>query len=587
MQIKILITKNLSKVALFFLLVFLQQTSFALSSAKVDRDTISINQEVLLNINTDQVSRLSSRDMQALQKDFQITNRYSSYSFSMVNGRFKKSNEIGLYLRPKATGIFQIPSLQLGNDTTPAIEITVTQNAGNAAVGSNGSTLESFIETGFDKNNVYVQEQVLLSYRFYSPYTILESKTSKLAIENTNSYFLDKLEYTKEVNGSQYYVHEYRFALFPQRSGEINIPATKIAAVINTPGRNNSGFYQLNFGEKITLSSPEAMLSVKAIPNNLKHSWLPAKHVNISEDWSQNLSDVRVGDTLTRYIDINLEGVLPEHLPDLQFDDIPNLKIYPDSADKIQGTSSDGVTTQYSQTINVIATEAGQYTLPAIAIHWWDSEQDALVSSTLPEQKINVLDAQGNSVNRQFTTPNAPALTPDAPTNNTTQPSATENTADDGGTSFAWLKWLFILAGMSLFAVLAGFIYTQNKKKMIGQSKQSAETLLENAFANIEQANAEQDYSGIQQALRDWAQLQWPNADILSISDIEDHVQEQFKNVVGEEIQQLQKKMYSAAQIDSSWNASLLIQTLKANTESNINETQASAKNKLPDLYLS
>jgi len=193
---------------------------------------------------------------------------------SIINGRSSSSQTWSLELTATKSGIFNIgpASVLLGGQTlsTKPLAVNVLSVAAsskgtvNAPTGSDGKV---FVAAEFDREEVYVGQQVTWRIQLYTQLSV--EGYDILALPDFAGFFSkEKIRYDKRVQyislrGKKYAVRTlHEFALFPQEAGAISVGAARVSVGIEQPGPQ--GFL---FGPKpVALQTEPIGLNVRALP---------------------------------------------------------------------------------------------------------------------------------------------------------------------------------------------------------------------------------------------------------------------------------------------------------------------------------
>lgn len=258
---------------------------------------------------------------------------------------------------------------------------------------------EVFLQTSVSKNQVYVQESLIYSIKLY--YTLaFERGASFSNLEMSDAAYNklgEDLNYTETLAGTLYTVNESRFVIFPQSSGEFSIAPIRFRAFTQTRStRNNPNLHTTTQRQAIELFSQEHQISVSPVPASYPSPvWLPSSSVTITETWSRSLEDMRIGDSVVRTVQFDVEELYASMLVNLDFTADSKLRHYPAEAQQIDITESSGVRSGHTQNITLVATEAGRFTLPAVEIPWWNTASNTLEYAILPAQDLDILTVNG------------------------------------------------------------------------------------------------------------------------------------------------------------------------------------------------
>jgi len=389
---------------LVFLLMLGCQASASALVARVDRTQLSLDETVELTLETGDITAFGRPNLQPLDGLFKVFDSRQVNQLSGANGEARTITQWLITLQPLQTGYVVIPPLQLGDWRSEPITLHVSEP------GNEGSdTLAPiFIDSSLDQDSVYVQAQVVLTLRIYHSVSLYDDST--LSPLQMSDALVERLgeprTYEKDINGIRHGVIEIRYALFPQKSGTLSIPAQLFSA---TTVASNGAFYGSRFGKSTQVKSPEIPLEVKAKPAEYPADapWLPATDLTLVEAWSPQPQDAQLGEALTRSLMLKAEGLSSTQLPPLESPPVAGLRRYPDQPSLNDEVTDKGVSGSREQREALVATGAGEYVLPSVELVWWNTVEDRLERSTLPERTLQVAE---NSEFQQ-----APITHPDTP----------------------------------------------------------------------------------------------------------------------------------------------------------------------------
>lgn len=422
--------------------------AFAIT-ADVDRNRISLDETVTLTITVEGASLFGEPDLSPLERSFSVLN--TQRRTQIVNG--DATTQWIIPLSPKREGELRIPSLKVGRDRTPPITITVGKS-GNTASGSQRDSL--WMTAELEKSSVYVQEQTIVSIRIGTAVDLLEApKINKPDISNTPLEVLNSTQYRKRIDGTLYTVFEIRCALFPGQSGALVIPPFVAEALVPQQVRQNSSlFFQqfLNQGRRVRLTTAALDLDVKekpaAFPSNAP--WLVAQALSASETWSDDPQKLQTGGSITRTVTLQARGALAEQIPALPAFTLDGFKLYPDQPNSEKQTDGNGVTGTRIESVAMLPTRPGDFTIPEIRIPWWNSTTDQLEYASVPAMSLKVA---GAALQAPPTTSAPPPVSTD--TGSTPpQPAANTELAPAPATGMAPWFWISAILAAGWLATL-------------------------------------------------------------------------------------------------------------------------------------
>lgn len=192
---------------------------------------------------------------------------------------------------------------------------------------------------------------------------------------------------SQEIGGVTYTSQRHEFAFYPQRAGTFTIPPFTVRyGIAGKIGENPTEHSDQTQPIEITAVMPPGA-------ENL-HSLIATTDLKVSETWSPAIqSTYTAGNALKRHITFRAPDVPGMVFPAVNTPQIDGLKLYRARAtihDKINRGSLIG---ERAETLTYVCQEPGQYTLPAVNIHWWDLDQKTIKVITLPAVVFEVTPA--------------------------------------------------------------------------------------------------------------------------------------------------------------------------------------------------
>jgi len=442
-----------------FLFLFLSLfCSIALATpikVNLDRNRINLNESFQVEFETTQDPN-ANPDFKPLETDFEIIDLNHSSQMSWVNGVGSNSIKWTFILMAKKTGELVIPALKFGSETSPPAKITVIKNQQPELL--NDAPL--FLQVDVDKENPYIQSQVIYRLRFFRQQNIqiAEARLSDLILDDA---MVEKLgnteEYKTDIKGQPYIVSEVKYAVFPQKSGALEIPSMSltVAVVANSRTRLNRMFGSYSTRREV-LASQIISLDVKPTPADVKDKkWLVSEQVYIEQKWSGDINTLKVGEPLTRTLRLFAKGVMGSQLPVLQDEMMEgaDLRSYPDKAKIEEQKSTKGIVGFREEKIAFIPSKAGTYTLPEIKIVWFNLRTQQQETASIPATTITAIATASSST---------PQVPPVVVVDETHKPVSTPiNTVIETIENPLW-KWLTAIFA-SCWLVTLGFFLTRKK----------------------------------------------------------------------------------------------------------------------------
>ncbi|WP_417791224.1 BatD family protein [Stutzerimonas xanthomarina] len=378
------------RITLVFLLLLGLQTNAATLLARVDRTTLSLDETVELTLETADGTAFGKPDLQPLDSLFKVSGTRQNNQLAGANGEAQAITQWQVTLQPLQTGYVVIPPLQLGDARSEPITLHVTE----PSASDSDLLAPIFIDASLDQELAYVQAQVLLTLRIYHSVSLYDDST--LSPLQMNDALVERLgeprTYEKDINGVRHGVIEIRYALFPQKSGELTIPAQVFSATAVAPSTGDQ--YGSRFGRATQVKSPTIPLVVKPKPADYPAdaAWLPARSLTLVEAWSPEPADAQLGEALTRSVLLKADGLTSSQLPPITSPKVSGLRSYPDQPTLNNEVTANGVSGSREQREALVATRAGDFQLPPVEVVWWNTVDDRLERSTLPGRNLLVAD---------------------------------------------------------------------------------------------------------------------------------------------------------------------------------------------------
>ncbi len=522
-------------------------------TAHIDRDSVNEGETFTLTLKV-----TGSDDGQPvvtpLQKDFEVLGTGQRSEVQIINGSVESHRAWTITLSPRHTGNLVIPPITVGNSSSNALAISVLP--ATASSGGTGDQGDVFIEVNVKPDKVYVQAQLLYTVRLYYATPLRQGNLSEPTLDNAIVQKLgDDSKFETQRNGRDYQVIERRYAIFPQRSGALEIPAVVFDGDVDDPSRSGLDPFFDNFNPSthhVRLRSRTLDVQVNAQPATYRGAnWLPAQNVSLEEKWSPEKPQFRVGDPVTRTVIIHAKGLSASQLPDLPQPDQPGLKLYPDQPQTHSSTSGGALVSEREEKIAMIPTQAGDLTLPAIHLDWWDTETEHERSADLPARTIHVLPAL-SSASGTAAIP-APVSAGPVPQSKSEKAETAPTPAGNGtavsetssGTP-ATKIWIGLAILFALAWIITLLFWWRTRRSPRVEHVIQAEpddVRRQAAVKRVRQACQDNDTQALKAALLEWARMRWPKEPPLSLGALARQVDD---DGLAAEIARLNRFLYEA-----------------------------------------
>ena len=344
-------------------------------TVKTDRQNVEIGDIITLAIETDFQTSDSKLDLSALKDQFDVINKQQSNQIAIVNGSYSSHTIWRIQILPKQVGTLMIPPFKINGVKSQPYPITVKE------AQYSDDNRPYFLESSVDKTQAYVQEQIIYTLRFYHKGSLINGNIRPPKFENALVESLkEQSVYGKTINGQQYTVYEWQYALFPQSSGDFAITAPSFTGILHLRGKQKG------------VQSVAKKMVIKVLPavKNPDGYWLPAQSVSLTQEWKNLPGTIRVGDSLRRIITLEVNGLKESQLPTITTQNGQNYKVYADEAKNNQSLSEKGVHSIKLISQAIVPTQEGTLTLPDEKITWWNTKTKSLETTVLKTQPLTI-----------------------------------------------------------------------------------------------------------------------------------------------------------------------------------------------------
>jgi hypothetical protein len=456
-------------------------------------------------------------DLTPLAADFQVIEQRRAEAVSRVDGRRTERHELILTLLPRRTGALAVPPVVVGEETTPALALSVAEATNPAATLVPASAaapapaptapLALTLDADATPRRVVVGQEVLVVVRALSPDAPPRGRMPTPSAENARLLLLGE---QRRVDGDGRHVFEQRYALFPQRAGRLRI--------------DNLGFDAWNPGGGAPRRERTAALEIEvtAPPAAAQaETWLPARSLTLME---AGPSEVRIapGQGIERVLTLRAEGLMAEDLPAIPMQIPFSLRVRDDPPRLWNERTPEGVIGYRSERVLVSPDESGSYRLPGPSVEWWDSAAGQSRTATLPDWTLTVAPF-ASADRRPAARWERDAIAADG-LDSATAADVAPTQRDDASTHDArgWppgAPWWFAGAGLSALLAMAAVTWLARRRRQrplaaiapVAAAESSATTASTAAasLAAVRAAYAKADAAGARSALLAWAAQVW------------------------------------------------------------------------------
>lgn len=512
MTVKNTLVKRIYSMALTALLALACSHSWATLTATADRTIIDSNETLQLLVRLDSQALMGEPDFSVIESDFEILSTSRQQQYSRVNGQSQSFTDWNLLLAPKRAGRLLVPSIKYKKDISNAIEITVRKASATSAVGQ-----PVYTETIVDKSEVYIQEQLLLTHRLYTSVRLSDLGLDPLKVDDALMQKVSETQFQKSIAGKNYQVVEIVYAIFPQASGKLQIPALRFSAY--EASNNRFGGFSTR-GNRIIRSTDAKSIDVMARPAHIDiGDWMPASNIRLDQQWSSPLDQLKVGEPITRNISITAKGLTGAQIMPLSLGETDDYKIYPDQPQLDDSADASGVTGIRRESFALVPNRPGEITLPPVTVRWWDSGKQRMQTAKLDAVTLQVAAAEVTAVNPFTSSP-----TPAAGANISAMASVPEMPKSFMEELRSSLALQLSLAGNGLLLMFLSIAWlrrpTTSKPQRDLSGLNSARLELKQLLTNIARAARKSELAPLRDCILAWGRCIFPQQRVKTLAEI-------------------------------------------------------------------
>jgi len=241
-----------------------------------------------------------------------------------------------------------------------------------------------FSEVSINKSSVYKAEPVEVRVSiFTSTWFTKGVDPGNIKVDGAFTIYFRSVSETRNVNGKTYAGVTMIFNVFPYENDDILFPA--VTFKVETP---DEGAYK---GVSRSITTQPKAIKVKPVPEGFDVSqWLVTQNVSVKQNFSGNLSSIKVGDvierTLTRSVSGNVSGLIPA----IVWDTINGISTYIGRSDAKDNKTRTSISAERTDKISYLFEGEGEVVIPATEITWWNPVQNKAYKRTLKEIIIEV-----------------------------------------------------------------------------------------------------------------------------------------------------------------------------------------------------
>lgn len=353
---------------------------------------------------------------------------YQSYQ-STSSGKISSNSSITYtyILAPKEIGQYKIPSAVIKVNgkiyKSSSIKVNVTgkksngkktpiQNDAEHQIQNIGKTITNkdlYFTVTTNKKEVYEQEPIVLTYKFYSKVGVhlsnimLKSRPDLKGFLSKEVPIREDMEpTTEEVNGSLYRVGtNLQYVLFPQNKGILEIPSVDFNCEVLQRDNNidiiDAFFNGIgNISRKIERTTPVLNIKVLPLPSPKPTEFSGGVGNDFQIKAEILTSSPQAHEICTYRITISGTGNLQLiKAPQIEFP--KDFDIYPPKTIDETTLTAEGVTGMIHFDYTFVPKNKGEYTIPASVFTYFDTNEEKYISLRTENLKLDIAKGENNT----------------------------------------------------------------------------------------------------------------------------------------------------------------------------------------------
>ena len=510
----------------FSIILLFQLVSGQSVTASVDVNQLAVNETFTFKIDAKDADNMPRINLAPLEKNFTIISGPTQQtSYQWINGKATSSKTLTWTLVPNKKGQLTIPALAVTVDGEKLKTKPIRMNVKGSGQVVNKDEL--FLLAEIDQDDVYVGEQVTVTYKLY---TRVQMSLEDIKYPESVGFWTEELSVPRPprfnqttISGVVYNVATlYKVALFPTKIGELELSPMTVRVNVQLQKKRkrqrsvfDDPFFNSFFNETVqkVLRTEARSIRVKPYP-----AGQPANFTGAVGEFkltaSVDTDKVKANEAVTYYVELQGTGNLNMFsLPKLNFPE--TMEVFPPTASFEQKQLWDQFTGNMKWEYILIPRQAGRVFLPRIELAYFNPKDEQFHSIRSRSVELNISPAkdQLTSGTSGFTKEEIALLGQDIHYNVTSSPTWVER-GSRGIPIWVWTS--YILAAGLFLAPVTLTRYQQQRIATAGQ--RMSHRALKRALKSLQtQSSIENVSSTIYTYLKERWQLQTDKMDPLYV----------------------------------------------------------------------
>ena len=400
--------KNLFLKVILSLMVLLTIIPFSANAspgltASVDRTKVTLGEEINLSLVAEEIGKIVDPELPAIN-GIQFYFKGTSSRTQIINGNVTSSETYNYSIVCNKIGKITIPPITLTVNgqkyTSEELVIEVTKTSDNSNIDNSKN---SFVTVQVNNKNPYLNEQVVYTFKFY---TKVQTDLFQKNFPDFKGFWVEDIGkdnvYDKIIDSQRYNILEVNKAIYPTRSGVIEIkPTTFLVEVVYQDNSGLGSIFSSTRKEVQKFVTGSIKLNVKDLPK-APQGFSGIVSNNLSLKSALTNERVKTGDSANLKIDIQGIGNIND-LKKIPLK-IKNTKIYEDKATEKSTVEGNHLSWEKNFNYSIIPLKKGQIDLPPTSVVYFNPKKEKY--ETLKTQRYKILSESGEQISDEKETIN-------------------------------------------------------------------------------------------------------------------------------------------------------------------------------------
>jgi hypothetical protein len=191
------------------------------------------------------------------------------------------------------------------------------------------------------------------------------------------------VNFVVQSGGKTFSAQGQRYLIYPQVKGKYTVPPVRVQVTYALPDGKPS--------PPAIFASPPIQFEVR-LPAGAEGAkyYLTTSNFRISQSLDRKLEGLKIGDSVTRTVNITAEDTVGISLPPLKFEAPEGIRLYPGTPKVSEKAERGKIEATRTETATYVLEKEGRYTLPEIAIMWWNPQTKKMNKARLPAIELQI-----------------------------------------------------------------------------------------------------------------------------------------------------------------------------------------------------